>query len=100
MGQDSHFHSLRFMRDSVNTGNTVLEKAVGNPNFFDYIQDEVLFSLFHLFNNNGVPQSNGELAIFGPAMTALSRTIHKNVIGAYDFNRFNKICDVGGGTLF
>src|SRR5437870_13672 len=39
-----------------------------------------------------------ESAVFDRAMTALTRPLNRALLDAYDFGRFRKVMDVGGGT--
>jgi SAM-dependent methyltransferase len=65
--------------DSVHTGLPVFEKVFGKPRF-DWLADHP-----------------DEAALFQRAMIALGQGANEAVAAAYDFGRFTRVVDVGGG---
>jgi C-methyltransferase len=79
MGLPVFFASFGELEHSVRTGSPSLELAAPEG-LWPYLQDHP-----------------SERDVFGQAMTAKAAADIQAVIGAYDFSRFNKIADVGGG---
>jgi hypothetical protein len=65
---------------SVNTGEGGLKKAFGMPNPFEYLS-----------------RHPGDAEVFDGAMNDMSRTHGPHIARAYNFGKFRKIIDVGGG---
>jgi hypothetical protein len=79
MGLPVFFASFGELNHSVRTGEPSLELAAPEGLWL-YLQ-----------------QHPGERDVFGQAMTAKAAADIQAVVGAYDFNRFNRVADVGGG---
>jgi hypothetical protein len=79
VGDPSHWEHWGNLLHSVKTGETAPKKLRGT-NFFEYLD------------------TNPELAVvFNDAMTSMSAMAIDPVLAAYDFTRFGRIVDVGGG---
>ena len=74
------WNSLGELVHCVRTGETGFRKSFGLANPFDYFQSHPL-----------------EAEIFHAAMTDLSRLSAPAIVQAYDFAKFSKLVDVGGG---
>jgi hypothetical protein len=74
-----NWDSWRNLQYSIETGGVALEKTLGMK-VFEYLDRH--------------PE---DARIFGESMSNLSAAEHPAVVQAYDFSRFKKIIDVGGG---
>ena len=74
--------SWAHMIDSIRTGNTAFAKIHGSE-LFQYMERDAGFA-----------------ALFNDAMTESSKAVAADIVASYDFSRFSKVVDVGGGLGF
>jgi hypothetical protein len=79
MGREEHFKAWGHLLESVQKGDRPFEAVFGMP-VFEYFAKH--------------PEA-GE--VFNKAMTCFATSMHRTVIGCYDFSRFKTLVDVGGG---
>jgi O-methyltransferase domain len=67
------------LEDTIRTGDAAAARVYGKP-FWEYLAE-----------------NPADAAVFNAAMSSRSEIVGAAVIGAYDFSRFSKVVDVGGG---
>jgi O-methyltransferase domain/Dimerisation domain len=67
------------LEDTIRTGEAAAQRVYGKP-FWEYLAE-----------------NPADAAVFNAAMSSRSEIVGAAVIGAYDFSRFSKVVDVGGG---
>ncbi len=81
---ESHWLPWGFFTETVRSGKSGPQHAFGTD-VFTWFQRE---------------ENRAQWEIFNAAMTSFSSTVAAQVPDAYDFNRFRKIVDIGGGAGF
>lgn len=76
---DDHYEAWTDVLHSVRTGQIAFDQRFGMP-VWDYYQ-----------------KHPADGAVFNESMTGLTRAVEAAVVASYDFSRFSRVVDVGGG---